>query len=122
MSKTENTPIELPEGFEQVSDGTLAKEWNFDKYPIAQGTVLNKKIVDCVQQGKPAKAPMLLVKVANESYAIWTSAGLKDLYERAKIGDEVFIRYEGLIPMEGGRNDMKKFITAVRPGSGSNAQ
>lgn len=113
MTKQESNTPALPEGFEQVSDGNLAEEWDFSKHDMLIGVCKRVKLVDCVQQGKPAKANMMLVEAHGTGFCVWESAGLKDLFTEAQPGDEVYIKYDGVVKMDGGRNDMKKFITAI---------
>lgn len=113
MSKDKQ--VQLPAGFEKVSDGKLADEWDYEKEPELQGRVVRKKIVDCIQQGKPAKAPMMLIDRGDKELCVWESASLRDLFESADSGDEVYIKYLGITEMDEGRNDMKTFYTAIKP-------
>lgn len=114
MSKQENNDVVIPAGFEKVSDGKLAAEWDFNANPAMQGVVTKKKAVQCVQQGKPAVANMMAIDVGGTVHVVWEAATLKDLFDDCVVGDTVFIQFTGLENLGDGRQPMKMFTTALK--------
>lgn len=112
--KKEVTEVEIPAGFEMVSDGSLTETHDFTKQPIVTGKVLTLKTVLLTRAGKVEENRMITVQMEGETTAVWESASLKDLFDTMVTGDIVYIRYEGDEEMGGGRQPMKKFVTGLQ--------
>lgn len=114
MSKHEEKTIDLPEGFELVSDGTLSEAHDFDKDAIVMGPVVTIKTLKVKRGAKLEDARMITVNTGETVTAVWESAGLKDLFDGLVIGDTVYIKYDGKQSFDDSREDMKTFITGVQ--------
>ena len=112
--KKDDKLIEMPDGFEMVSDGTLTETHDFEKTPIVTGKVLTMKSVLLKRSGTVEENRMITVATDEGTTAIWESAGIKDLFDEMVSGDQVYIRFDGLEEMGGGRQPMKKFITGLK--------
>ena len=112
--KKDTKEVEIPEGFEMVSDGTLTETHDYDKVPVVMGKVLTTKTVLLKRGQDIEENRMITVNIGDGTTAVWESAGLKDLFDDMVVGDTVYIRYEGLEEMGGGRQDMKKFVTGIQ--------
>ena len=112
--KEETKEVEIPEGFEMVSDGTLTETHDFEVDPVVMGKVLTTKTVLLKRGAKVEENRMLTVNIGDRSVAVWESAGLKDLFDDCVPGDTIYIRYEGLEAMGAGRQPMKKFVTGIQ--------
>lgn len=118
----ESKAIEMPEGFEMVSDGTLTEGHDFLKDPIVQGIVKSIKTVMLKRGKRMEENRLIIVETTDDKCAVWESAGLKDLFDGIVVGDSVYIKYDGLLDAKDGLNPMKKFITGMSPtGDRSNA-
>lgn len=112
--KKEDKVVEIPAGFEMISDGTLTETHDFTKQPIVMGKVMTMKTVLLTRGNSVEENRMITVDLGDGSTAVWESASLKDLFDEMVTGDEVYIRYEGDEEMGGGRQPMKKFVTGLR--------
>lgn len=111
----EASNIDLPEGIELISDGTLTGSHDFEKNPLVHGKVLVTKSVPIKRGNRFEPNRLITVQNGDEVVAVWESAGLKDLFDKVVEGDIVYIKYDGKIEMGPGREDMKKFITGLNP-------
>jgi len=115
MNDKVKAPAAIPEGFEMISDGTLAKDHDFKKDPIVQGVIKSMKVVP-VRRGKDLEDNrLMLVDTGTDSIAIWESANLAELFDDVVKGDTVYIHYTGDVDLENGLNPMKQFVTAFKP-------
>lgn len=112
--KDKDKVIEIPEGFEMISDGSLTETHDFNKTPIVMGKVLTLKTVLLKRGGAVEENRMMTVDMGTETTAVWESASLKDLFDVMVTGDQVYIRYDGDEEMGGGRQPMKKFVTGLQ--------
>lgn len=112
--KEETKAIEIPAGFEMVSDGTLTATHDFTKTPIVMGKVLTLKTVPLKRGNVIEDNRMITVAMEDGTTAVWESASLKDLFDEMVVGDEVYLRYDGDEDMGSGRQPMKKFITGLK--------
>jgi hypothetical protein len=112
--KEKDKVIEIPEGFEMVSDGTLTETHDFKKIAIVMGKVLTMKTVPLKRGNVIEDNRMITVDTGEGTTAVWESASLKDLFDDMVVGDNVYIRYDGDEDMGGGRQPMKKFVTGLQ--------
>lgn len=112
--KKEVKEVEIPEGFEMISDGTLTETHDFVTTPIVMGKIMTMKTVLLKRGGNVEENRMITVDTGEGSTAVWESASLKDLFDELVAGDQVYIRYEGDEEMGGGRQPMKKFVTGLK--------
>ena len=109
---TDTGEIKLPPGMEMVSDGTLTPEHDWTANPEIYGEMQIIKVVP-VRRGKLIENTRLMIVTGTDGKtAVWESAGLKDLFDIAKPGGKIYIKYKGLMELDGGRNPMKQFVTA----------
>ena len=108
--------IPLPPGFRQTNRGNFPPVFAFNKV----GTVLQGIVqgIKDVPKGKNVDKDTRIMYVANDSTgevnAVWQSAALTDLFDSAKKGDEVFIRYDGEVKVKGRRQPMHGFTAGIK--------
>jgi hypothetical protein len=106
--------LPVPAGFVPMASGNFAPLHDFDKEPVLQGKVVEIKVVKTKKGKKLIDTNIMTVSDADGVLSsVWESTALAKTFGEAKKGDEVFFRYEGLIPMKG-RNAMKDFSCGLK--------
>ena len=107
---------EIPEGFVMPATAQVPN-WDFEKRQLLQGTIINIKLITKKKVRKGEKKTTRLIHVREDGgnlLQVWESAALTGLFDEAKKGAEVFIRFDGHGPKVKGRMPMKLFATAYR--------
>jgi len=100
----------IPEGFTAVVSGDFPPEWDFTDKPELLGVVLEKKMLRLKNEQGPYDAPLLIVNKRGESYSVWISTMLMNLYNSVSVLDEVYIRFTGTKPnKDSDKEPMKLF-------------
>lgn len=116
--QSDNNAVELPHGFDVISDGSLAPDHDFKTHEICVGTLVTKKTVQVRRGARLEDNNLMIVKTTAGNEVVWESAALRDLFDAADPGDIVYVRYLGLRVMGDGRQDMKRFATAIQKSEG----
>lgn len=107
----------IPEGFTAVS-GVNTPAWDFENNDTIQGEVLSIKAVR--KGGKILSDTRVMTVKENSSgnvFAVWEAALLGDLFDVAKPGKEIFIRYDGVDTSKApkkGQSPTKLFTTGIK--------
>lgn len=107
----------LPSGFTAIEG--YAPKWDHEAEPVLQGTWGKVRDVEVIRgRGKKAESDTAQVcdvtKEDGHAVAVWNSAGLKQLFETAEEGQEVYIEFLGMGEAKKGQNAPKLFRCAVR--------
>jgi len=104
------TAAKLPAGFTAVAVGGGSSFVNWEVQKIVQG-----KVTNCYKKkGEYGIQRYIDVMQADKvSIAIPESGALKNLFDEAKKGKQVFIQYLGSIPLKGGKT-YKQFQAAIK--------
>jgi hypothetical protein len=121
MAKNQTAPAaptsELPEGFEMVT-GQFPDAWDFDAEPVLTGEWMGSRDAQVKQGTKTVTRLVANIRTADgQLHALWESAGLAGLFDKARLGDVVWIRFDGLGTPKPGMNAPKLFTTAIKPGA-----
>lgn len=108
----------IPEGFTMPASANVPN-WDFEKKKVLQGDLVNIKIITKkkVRKGESKTTRLMVVREENGNLLqVWESATLKGLFEEAKKGNQLYIRFDGHGEKVKGRMPMKLFTTAYQKG------
>jgi|SRR5882672_151862 len=87
--------------------------WNFEENPVFVGTYLSTRTVeleDLNELGKMRATPVHAFVDANgEEFSIWSSYNIDMAIENVSPGTMMRIRFEGKVPVDGGKRTVKQF-------------
>lgn len=114
MATKETTGI--PAGFNPVTTGQFPPNHDFRKSAICTGRVSQIKESEQKRGSKTEKVKILYVadEKTGEIEAVWESAQLREFISQVKVGDRVYIRFDGVAKLKG-RKTLKKFTCAIQP-------
>lgn len=106
---------EMPEGYRRTA-GNFPQIHDFKKEPILTGIVQEIKTVAMKMRGKASETRIMSVAQheTGEISAVWESAALQGLFDEAKKGDDVFIKFTGMIRVKGRAQPMKGFDAGIK--------
>jgi hypothetical protein len=109
----------IPQGFTAIKSGGFAPIHDWKKNPLLRGIVQAVRTSDQKRGGKIV--PVKILEVADsetgEMTSVWESYALAGLLEAAKVGDEVFIRFEGVKKLKG-KKTLKEFTCGIQEKKG----
>lgn len=97
-----------PKGYADVSIGGSVVDW--DNVSVVEGEVLRVKTI----KTKFGDTRMMLVRAGDETYKVWASAGLSDLFDNVSPGDGVYMEYTRMVKLEDGQS-MREFVVGHKP-------
>lgn len=103
----------IPAGFKPLETGGFAPNWNYKKTPVLTGKVASITTVPTPKNTKKETKKMD-VATADGTFAVWESKALESLFDSAKVGSVVWIRYDGDIKVKGRPKPMHGFTVAVK--------
>ena len=108
-----NTRDALPADFVQVQSGDRAPFHDFQQTKILMGKIVG--VHSFTDRWKNKKQIMEVASTeTGEVTAVSESASLKGLFKRAKKGNEVFIRFDGLVKIKGRKLPMRQYTTGIK--------
>ncbi len=116
--KRETHRAQLPEGFEAI-EGSFAPSWDFDEMPVIQGEVTRLEYVETgVGRDRRTVRVMDIKTPSGERFAVWESAGLRPLFDRAGKGAIVAAAYTGEVEVKGRKQPMHGFQVGIKQEGG----
>lgn len=107
----------IPDGF-QVVKLTKSTSHDFSEYPVLTGKVLRVNSVTQDSDYGPRVARVATVHRGDKPVALWESSDLRGFFDAVSPGDDIYVRYDGLMQVKGMANPKKKFTVAIRPRGG----
>jgi hypothetical protein len=111
---TPRIDTEMPEGFVMPA-GAQVPNWDYEKQKVLRGVIVQIKTITKKKprKGEKPKTRLMVIREndTEKLYQVWESAGNVGLFDEAKQGAEVFIRYDGLGAKVKGKNQMRLFTT-----------
>jgi hypothetical protein len=104
---------ELPKGFKAITSGDFAPSWDFEKQPVIEGVLKEKRTIT-QNKGKKDEREVAIWTIATKSgdVAVWESYSLKALHD-VKKGKRVAVVFNGYRPIKGRKQPMKDFTVGV---------
>lgn len=86
-----------PKGFAPVVSSNFAETWDPNEGDFIQGIWASVREVE-LQQGREmvTRRVATITRQGEDDVALWESANLRGLFETAKLGQEIWIRFDGL--------------------------
>lgn len=97
--KSVTPKVQLPAGFRAITSGEYGEEWEYEKNPLLQGTVVgNVREVEAGSGRNKRINRVVSVKSSDDghTYTLWESASLKTFFDNLRPGMEVAIAFHGL--------------------------
>lgn len=90
--------VQLPAGFRTIAAGEYGEEWDYEKNPLLQGTVVSD--VREVEAGKGRdKRVQRVVSIKSDddgrTYTLWDSASLKEFFNHLHRGQQIAVVFRG---------------------------
>lgn len=118
--KTKEKPLartQLPDGFKATSSsyGVTWAPWKDDDHPQELSGEWGEEREVEVRRGRGTQSQRVCNLTDEEGtvWSIWCSSGLVGLFDEAKEGDTVFIRFDGEGTAKKGQNPPRLFTTGV---------
>lgn len=111
----------LPAGYERVQRGNFPDTWDFHK----KGNEVLSGVVQQIKTAQTKNGETRLMYVADSDgqlWSVWDSAALEGLFNDARPGDSVFIRFKGMISVKGRKQKMKDFDVGLKQKSGKRGE
>jgi hypothetical protein len=116
MAKRKKAASGIPEGMRQVQSGKLAPFHDFSKRNPLDGVVVAiRSFTD--RWKKKNRAMDIADSETAELTSVTESAGLRGLFDSAKKGDRIWIRYDGQKKIKGRNRPMREYTTAIQDGN-----
>lgn len=114
MNTESNNATALPKGFEPV-----LSPMDFPKYEFKLNEAVIARVVDVQSHDfgtidKPKKTAIMLIDIGGTTYALYESAGLRELMKAATPGSLVRIEYIGEEKIPGKPSPMKRYRTSIK--------
>lgn len=100
----------LPAGFVNMGGGDNAPAWKPKEGEVLQGVVTGKKSLDAraigrkkAKKGETATILTVTDSESGEIVSVWESHALAEVCKAAKVGDEIFLRFNGTKKRPGGK-------------------
>lgn len=106
----------IPAGYERVQSGDFAQAHDFKKWPVLEGEVLGIKTLTQGKGKEKREVRLAVVHRGDVPVTLWESAALGSFFDQVKIGDRVYVKFDGLIKLRGRKQPMKAFTSAIKPG------
>lgn len=113
---------ELPAGYERVQSGDFAAAHDFKKWPVLEGEVLNTKELTQGKGKDKRQVRLAIVHRGDIPVTLWESAALSSFFDQVKVGDRVYVRFDGFIKLRGRKQPMKAFTSAIKKGERRHAR
>lgn len=113
MSEKQKELPGIPAGFKPLETGGFAPNWDYKKNPILTGKVTSIAKIPTPRNNKKVTLKMDVATDAG-TMSVWESKALEGLFETAKVGSTVWVRYDGEIKVKGRKKSMHGFTAAVK--------
>jgi len=106
----------IPDGYTMPASAQVPN-WDFEKKKTLVGDLVSIKIVTKkkVRKGEKKTTRLMIVREENGNLLqVWESKALEGLFDEAKKGRGLYLRFDGYAKKEKGRMPMKLFTTAFK--------
>jgi hypothetical protein len=110
----------LPAGFVNTGSSDRAPAWTPEVGDSLQGTVMSVRSMDAKKAGRQNAKKGEVVRIMTVADAdgvlcnVWESHALKDICDKAKTGDEIFLRLNAVVKR--GKRRFKDFTAGLKYG------
>jgi hypothetical protein len=105
----------VPKGYKAI--GGFAQRWDVKKVRELRGEwgKVRKVTQKATRKGEKDRIVRVTdVTTDHGTYALWESAGLRALFDAAKAGDNVYIRFDGMGRAKRGQSAPKLYTVAIQ--------
>lgn len=90
--------VQLPAGFRAITTGAYGEEWDYERNPLIQGTVVDAVREIEVGKGKDKRMQRVVTVKSDEDgkkYTVWDSASLRAFFDNLRVGLQVAVVFKG---------------------------